>query len=280
MKYNDNNYRLGRKISSSIINLTLNPKILDKEYILESGHVIFCGNHLHVWDQFPVMCSTKVTIHWMAKKEYFDGKMGPVFKFMGCIPVDRKGNPHIAKEIAIEYLNSGSNIGLFPEGTRNGLKEDKIKELYASLSTSSLFEYSYEEFLKIMNASNARLSHILFIESLYSSGRIDEKEKIIGILNAQSEMNSLLERKIITQEEYDDALLLPFKFGAVSMAKSTNSKIIPFAVTGDYKIGNDNLMVSFDEPLTVAGMDLEDANGILRNKIIKLVKSNYERGTK
>ena len=38
---------------------------------------------------------------------------------MGCIPVDRQIHDENAKEKAIEVLNKGLALGIFPEGTRN-----------------------------------------------------------------------------------------------------------------------------------------------------------------
>ncbi|MBE6144394.1 MAG: 1-acyl-sn-glycerol-3-phosphate acyltransferase [Firmicutes bacterium] len=47
--------------------------------------------------------------------------------------------------------------------------------------------------------------------------------------------------------------LLPFKRGAVTMAKETNTKIIPFAIKGDYKLFSKNLTIIFGEELEVIG---------------------------
>ena len=57
------------------------PKAYNKEVIPKQGRVIFCGNHRHAFDQFPVCISTKRTIYWMAKKEYFDSKWGCFFSY-------------------------------------------------------------------------------------------------------------------------------------------------------------------------------------------------------
>ena len=58
------------------------------------------------------------------------------------------------------------------------------------------------------------------------------------------------------------------------MAQKTNATIVPFAVTGDYEIGNDNLTVRFGEPFKVGNMTLEEANEQLRSKILELVREN------
>lgn len=65
--------------------------------------------------------------------------------------------------------------------------------------------------------------------------------------------------------------LLPFKFGTVSMAKSTNATIVPFAVVGDYKFRSKNLKVKIGKPFKVEDMTLEEANTNLYNEISNLI---------
>ena len=64
--------------------------------------------------------------------------------------------------------------------------------------------------------------------------------------------------------------LLPFKFGAVSMAKKTGATIVPFAVVGDYKFRSKNLKIKFGKPFKVEG-ELEETNKKLYNIIINLM---------
>ncbi len=71
-------------------------------------------------------------------------------------------------------------------------------------------------------------------------------------------------------------ILLDFKFGAVSMAKKTNSYIVPFGITGDYKFRSKNLIVRYGKPFKVGNMNLEDANKKLYNEVKKLMEKNYE----
>ena len=71
-------------------------------------------------------------------------------------------------------------------------------------------------------------------------------------------------------------LLLPFKFGAVSMASKTDSYIVPFAITGDYKFRNKNLKITYGKPFKVKNMELEQANDKLYKEIEKLLKENLK----
>ena len=70
-------------------------------------------------------------------------------------------------------------------------------------------------------------------------------------------------------------ILLPFKFGAVSLAKKNNSPIIPFAITGEYKLFRKGIKIEFDTPIYVSSdMDLEEANQNLKNAVENLIKRN------
>lgn len=69
-----------------------------------------------------------------------------------------------------------------------------------------------------------------------------------------------------------DAFLLPFKFGAVSMAKKTDSLIVPFGISGDYKFRSKNLRVHIGKPIDIKDMTLEEANKKLEKEIGKLIK--------
>ena len=70
--------------------------------------------------------------------------------------------------------------------------------------------------------------------------------------------------------------LLPFKFGAVSMAKKTNAKLVPFGITGDYKFRSKNLVARFGKPIEVGDMTLEEANQKLEKAIGDLMKTNLK----
>ena len=72
-----------------------------------------------------------------------------------------------------------------------------------------------------------------------------------------------------TKDEVD---LLPFKYGAVSLAKKTNALIVPFGIRGEYTGKNGNLTTHIGKPFSVKDMELKEANELLRQKILKLMK--------
>jgi 1-acyl-sn-glycerol-3-phosphate acyltransferase len=97
-----------------------NPKIINKENIPNDVPVIIACNHIHLFDQCLTIAATKRVIHYMAKKEYFEGSLRPFFEAFGCISVDREKTPDIKSvKSALRVLKKGGAIGIFPEGTRN-----------------------------------------------------------------------------------------------------------------------------------------------------------------
>ena len=112
-------YRFARVVLGWVFKFYYHPKVIGKENIMKEGPIIIAGNHKHIMDQCGIIISTKREIHYMAKKEYFDGKFAWFFKKTGCISVNRSIHDEVAKEKALEVLNNKGALGIFPEGTRN-----------------------------------------------------------------------------------------------------------------------------------------------------------------
>lgn len=66
--------------------------------------------------------------------------------------------------------------------------------------------------------------------------------------------------------------LLRFKHGAVVIAKQSNSKIIPFAIKGRYKVFKKDLEIEFGNPVDVSQMETEEANDYIRDEVLKLLR--------
>lgn len=66
--------------------------------------------------------------------------------------------------------------------------------------------------------------------------------------------------------------LLPFKIGAVKLSYDTNTKIIPFKISGEYKILSNNLKIVFGKPF-IAKSNLDTSNEELYNIIDNLKES-------
>ena len=197
-KLPERGYKFFRATLGLVFKFWYRPKVYGKENIPKEGSILITANHKHVMDQCAIIISTKRVIHYMAKKEYFDGRHAWFFRMSGCISVDRSIHDDNAKNQALDVLNDGGAIGLFPEGTRNKT----------------------------------------------------------------------------------DAFLLPFKFGAVSMAKKTDSYLVPVGISGDYKFRTKNLRYYIGKPFKVGDMTLEEANEKLAKEIGALMKKGMNEDKK
>lgn len=193
-------YKVLTPLMRVIFRIYYNPKIINKEVIPTSGPILIACNHKHLYDQCLNIMATKRVIHYMAKKEYFDGKLAWFFKLVGCIPVDRTKKDEEAKSCALEVLNNDGAIGIFPEGTRN---------------------------------------------------------------------------------KTNTKILLPLKYGTVSMAQKTNATIVPCIITGDYKFRSKNLTIRYGKTFKIKKEeDLSKSNEKLIKEMERLFSENLKHSNR
>lgn len=72
-----------------------------------------------------------------------------------------------------------------------------------------------------------------------------------------------------------EEVLLPLKYGAVSLAKKTGCYIVPFGISEKLIPFKKGVKVHFGTPFRVDG-DLEEANNLLRDTIISLIKKGKQ----
>lgn len=263
-------YKLMRPIVSWNYKRKYHPVVIGGENIPKTGPLVFCGNHRHKDDQYNVMIETKRVIHMLSKDEYFKGKSAWFYRAAGCIPVDRSIHDENAKSEARAILHSKGCIGIFPEGTRNEVtsKDEELEKLVKILNISK------EEIIEKIKYKSIRTTQVNLLIELKNQNKITKDELKEFVLDADNALLKLLKKKIIKEEEYNESLLLPFKFGAVSLAKKENALIIPYATTGLYNGEKNQLITRIGKPLNVSGMELEDANKLLRQTMIKLMKKS------
>lgn len=263
---------LGYKLMRPFVTLKFknkyHPVVIGGDNIPKEGGIVICGNHRHVDDQYNALIATKRVVHMLAKDEYFKGKKEWFYRAAGCIPVDRSIHDENAKSEAREILNNKGAIGLFPEGTRNEVtsKEAEIEKI------AKILNISRDEVLNKLKGKCTRTTQVNLLISLKDEHKITKDELKEYILDADNSLLKLYKKKIITKEEYKESLLLPFKFGAVSLAKKTGSLIIPYATIGEYNGVKDQLITRIGKPIDVSNMDLEEANKLLRENIINLMQ--------
>lgn len=263
-------YKLMKPIVSWNYKRKYHPVVIGGENIPKTGPLIFFGNHRHKDDQYNVMLETKRVIHMLSKDEYFKGKSAWFYRAAGCIPVDRSIHDENAKSEARAILHSKGCIGIFPEGTRNEVtsKDEELEKLVKILNIPK------EEIIEKIKYKSIRTTQVNLLIELKNQNKITKDELKEFVLDADNALLKLLKKKIIKEEEYNESLLLPFKFGAVSLAKKENALIIPYATTGLYNGEKNQLITRIGKPLDVSGMELEDANKLLRQTMIKLMQKS------
>lgn len=98
-------------------------KIEGIENVPKNSACIICGNHVHALDAPALIASTSRKIRFMAKQELWKS-VG--FKFMAWIfevfPVARGHKDTEAIKTSMKILKSNEILGMYPEGTRNGIE--------------------------------------------------------------------------------------------------------------------------------------------------------------
>ena len=113
-------YRTTNLTLGTFLRIMFRPRYLGRDKIPVDGPLIIAANHLSHIDPAFIMTATKRPVSYMSKKEHFDGAIRRlVFKQVGVIPVDREEGGKDALKGAIEILEEGGAIGIFPEGTRS-----------------------------------------------------------------------------------------------------------------------------------------------------------------
>lgn len=115
-----NLYFWARVIFGFIFELIFRIKISGIENIPKNGAVIIASNHLSLWDPPIVGYAVPRPVHFMAKEELFNIPVfGWVIRLLNAFPVKRGSADRSAIRRAINILESGQIVGLFPEGTRS-----------------------------------------------------------------------------------------------------------------------------------------------------------------
>ena len=76
-----------------------------------------------------------------------------------------------------------------------------------------------------------------------------------------------------------DDIIMPFKMGAVKACNHTNTKLIPFIITGKYKLFRKGITIEFLKPIKI-GDDLEKENKKFMDIVSKKLEEGRENGKK
>lgn len=101
-------------------------KKVGEENVPKEGGYILCGNHIHALDGPALVATMKRKVRFMVKKEMLENKLLKWFAkdVFGAFPVDRGKRDIESIKTALKVIKDGDILGIFPEGTRNGMKKN------------------------------------------------------------------------------------------------------------------------------------------------------------
>jgi len=110
-----------------ILKLLFRPWVEGMDNIPKEGPAILASNHLSFSDSIFLPLQAPRRITFLAKADYFTGRgikgflTKGFFKGVGQVPIDRSGGraSEAALKKALEILNNGELLGIYPEGTRS-----------------------------------------------------------------------------------------------------------------------------------------------------------------
>lgn len=128
--------------------------------------------------------------------------------------------------------------------------------------------------------------HYMAKDSLFKGlhGKILESIGIIKVNRSRSNPMAIVEAEEVIKNggavgifpegtrNKTDKELLKFRHGAVAIAKKADCRIMPFAIRGEYKVFRKGLTIEFGKPVDVSEMELEEANEVIRNEVLELLR--------
>ena len=132
-----------RSILWVLYKIVFRVKVIGKENVPKDEPFILCGNHVE-FIKVPIIeifTTGRKKVYFMAKIELLNNAFLRWFAYLfNVIPVKRGKQDMYAMKQSLQALNQGDALGIFPEGTTNGLaKKVKVKTgtAYMALRTGS-----------------------------------------------------------------------------------------------------------------------------------------------
>jgi 1-acyl-sn-glycerol-3-phosphate acyltransferase len=111
--------------------------VIGRENVPSEGGIIFAPNHVSFADPPAVGCGCNRQVHYMAKKELFEVPvLGFLIRSVGAFPVKRGTADRTAIRKAIEIVENGGCICMFPEGTRS--KDGNLQQAESGIGMVAL----------------------------------------------------------------------------------------------------------------------------------------------
>jgi 1-acyl-sn-glycerol-3-phosphate acyltransferase len=113
-------YRLGWVLFRLFFAVCYRWEVEGKEHIPDQGPLVVCPNHIHNLDPPLVGAAMNRKVHFMAKEELFRiPVLAQIISRLGAFPVRRGASDRNAFKKAMQILQEGKVLAIFPEGTRS-----------------------------------------------------------------------------------------------------------------------------------------------------------------
>ncbi|MBO5162850.1 MAG: 1-acyl-sn-glycerol-3-phosphate acyltransferase [Ruminococcus sp.] len=118
-------YYIAKVLVWIAFHIAFNLKFEGRKNIPKKTPVIYASNHRTNADPPLVGCGARGTYAFMAKEELFRNKLFAwLIRSLGAFPVSRGKGDTAVLDTAVERLNNGKCLMIFPEGTRS--KDGKV----------------------------------------------------------------------------------------------------------------------------------------------------------
>ena len=121
-------YKIGRALVRFAYLFIFRIKVTGTENIPQKGGIIFCSNHRSNHDAPLVFIAQTRQLTFMAKDSLFRFKpFGWFLTKLGAFPIKRGAGDIGAVKKAIEIVEAGNALVMFPEGTRNRTEQPVLE---------------------------------------------------------------------------------------------------------------------------------------------------------
>ena len=115
-----NIYPFGKAISYPFVRLFFKMKYEGLEHIPQGGGYILACNHRSNYDPILLAHKVPIQVRYLAKAELLKNRIARfVMNGLGVIPIKRGEGDSGALESAVEIIQNGGVLGMFPEGKRS-----------------------------------------------------------------------------------------------------------------------------------------------------------------